>query len=93
MKGYKVSDDLAWAIIRMAPILRLQDIEAYTAISQRQIRRILACWQETVEVKALEHRNGRPKQLTVEDIEVCPLADLLDLLEDSCIVVHSRCFR
>jgi hypothetical protein len=44
MKGKGISEDLAWTIVQMAPLLGLADIEAYTSVSKAQIKRILARW-------------------------------------------------
>lgn len=75
-QGCKVSDDLCWAIVRMAPILSIEDIEAFTSISQRQIHRILSRWRSTGEIKAqrdLQVR-GRHRQLTIEEVAVSIIA-------------------
>jgi hypothetical protein len=37
MKGKHISKDLAWAIVRMAPLIGNEEIEAFTGISKRQI--------------------------------------------------------
>jgi hypothetical protein len=71
MKAHKVSSDLAWAIVRMSALLSIQDIEAYTAISEQQIRRILACWRKIGDVRApRQHPSGQHQQLTAEDLAV-----------------------
>jgi hypothetical protein len=74
-KGKEVSEDLAWAIVRMAPLLGLREIEAYTSVSYRQIKRILAYWRATGRVKEPgrrgRHNSGRNRHLTPEDVSVC----------------------
>jgi hypothetical protein len=71
-KGHKVSEDLAWAVVRMAPILEPSEIATFTAVSERQQRRILSLWKNTGEV--VQHRDwrvrGRPRQLTPDDVAV-----------------------
>jgi hypothetical protein len=76
MKGKETSEDLAWAIVRMAPLLGLKEIEAYTSVSQRQIKCILARWRATGDVKTRRDHDtrGRPRHLTPEDVAVCPEA-------------------
>jgi hypothetical protein len=68
-----VSEDLAWAIVRMAPILESSDIAAFTSVSERQQRWILSLWRNTGEV--VRHRDrrvkGRPRHLTPDDVAVC----------------------
>lgn len=73
MKGKEISEDLAWAIIRMAPLIGVTEIEAYTSVSKRQIYRVLARWRATGEVKAPgnRHVSGRSRHLTPEDVAVC----------------------
>jgi hypothetical protein len=70
MKSHKVSSDLAWAIVRMSALLSIQDIEAYTAISKRQIRRIIATWRRIGDVAPRQRPFGRHQQLTAEDLAV-----------------------
>jgi hypothetical protein len=72
-KGQKVSEDLAWAIVRMAPILESSDIAAFTSVSERQQRRILSLWRNTGEVVRRRDRRvkGRPRHLTPDDVAVC----------------------
>lgn len=73
MKGKSISEDLAWTIIRMAPLVALDEIEAYTSVSKAQIKRILARWRATGSVKAPKDSEtcGRPRHLTPEDVNVC----------------------
>jgi transposase len=72
MKGKEVSEDLCWVIVRMEPLLSRGDIETYTGVSKRNIRRILARWRSTGEVKARKDRRlrGRPRHLTSDDVAV-----------------------
>jgi hypothetical protein len=72
-KGQKVSEDLAWTIVRMAPILEPSDIAAFTSVSERQQRRILSLWKNTGEVVRRSDRRvkGRPRHLTPDDVAVC----------------------
>lgn len=73
MKGKSISEDLAWTIVRMAPLVGLAEIEAYTSVSKAQIKRILARWHATGSVKASRdsETRGRPRHLTPEDVNVC----------------------
>lgn len=73
MKGTAISEDLAWTIVRMAPLVGLTEIEAYTSVSKAQIKRILARWRATGSVKAPRdtETRGRPRHLTPEDVNVC----------------------
>ena len=75
MKGKSISEDLAWTIVRMAPLLGLSDIEAYTSVSKAQIKWILACWWATGSVKTPRdcETRGRPRHLTPEDVNVRPI--------------------
>jgi transcription initiation factor IIE alpha subunit len=72
MKGKEVSVDLAWAIVRMAAVIGRDEIEAFTGISKRQIRRILSRWRSTGDVSKQKDRHtlGRPRHLTPEDVAV-----------------------
>jgi len=78
MKGKQVSDDLSWTIIRMAPLMSLNDIEAYTSISKRQIQKILARWRVTGDVQPPPTGlpRGRPQHLTAEDVAVSSHLDV-----------------
>ena len=73
MKGKHISEDLAWAIVRMAPLIGNEEIEAFTGISKWQIRSILSLWRSTGRVtKWKDNRmKGRPCHLTPEDVAVC----------------------
>jgi transposase len=73
MKGKAISEDLAWTIVRMAPLVGLAEIEAYTSVSKAQIKRILARWRTTGSVNASRdtETRGRPRHLTPEDVNVC----------------------
>ena len=42
MKGHKVSEDLAWAVVYMAPTLEPSEIAAFTAVIEQQQRRIFS---------------------------------------------------
>jgi hypothetical protein len=72
MKRCEVSEDLAWAIVRMAPLIGRDDIQAFTGISERQIRRILSLWRHTGSVMKRKDRRikGRPRHLTPQDVAV-----------------------
>jgi transposase len=73
MKGRKISEDLCWAIVRMAPLLGVNEIEAYTSISRAQINRILGRWRKTRDVLAPKsrRRQGRKRHLTTDEVAVC----------------------
>ena len=75
MKGHKVSEDLAWTIVHMAPLLEPSEIAGFTSVSEWQQRRILSLWRNTGEV--VQHRDrrvkGRPRHLTPNDVVVCVL--------------------
>lgn len=73
MKGKRVSEDLAWAIVRMAPLIGYDEIEAFTGISKRQIRSILSLWRNTGNVTRWKDNRikGRPRHLTPQDVAVC----------------------
>jgi hypothetical protein len=74
-QGKRVSEDLQWAIVRMAPIVNIDILATYTNISPRQIHRILALFRATGQVtRAIDPRRlGRRRQLTPDDIAVCIL--------------------
>jgi transposase len=73
MKGRKISEDLCWTIVRMAPLLGINEIEAYTSISRAQINRILLRWRKTGDVLAprSRRRQGRKRHLTTDEVAVC----------------------
>lgn len=72
MREKEVTEDLRWAIVRMAPLLSIEKIEALTAVSRRQIQRILTLWRRTGEVTTYQDRRirGRPRQLSADDVSV-----------------------
>ena len=65
--GVEFSENLCWAVIRMAPLLAPEEIQAYTTIS---LGRILLQWCETGEVKRRKnhHAYGRPRHLKLQEI-------------------------
>lgn len=72
-KGKRTSEDLAWTIVRMAPVVSPNDIAAFTSVSEAQQRRILVRWKNTGEVVARRDQRvkGRPRHLTADDVAVC----------------------
>jgi len=87
---------LCWAIIRMAPLLTQEEIQAYTTMSPGQQKRILLRWRKTGQVKQQKDRRtyGRPRHLTPQDVafiqgtisKTCDtyLDELQETLRDSC---------
>ena len=75
MKGKSISEDLAWTIVWMVPLLGLSDIKAYMLVSKAQIKRILARWRATGSVKTPRdcETRGWPRHLTPEDVNICPI--------------------
>jgi hypothetical protein len=71
-KGKPISEDLQWAIVRMARLVKIESISSYTDVSQRQIRRILAFHKATGNVTTAHdrRRRGRRRHLTPEDVAV-----------------------
>ena len=67
-----VSEDLAWAIVRMMPVLSIDDVSAFTSVSRRKIYRILALYHSTgAVVKRQDARMlGCHHHLTPEDVAV-----------------------
>ena len=49
--GVEFSEDLCWAVIRMAPLLIPEEMQAYTPMSLGQQKQILLRWRKTGEVK------------------------------------------
>jgi len=76
MKGKKISTDLKWTILAMGDLHPVSDIAALTAVSRRQIYRILEYWETTGCVEP-EHvgRPGRPRFLS-QDEEVVGLCSI-----------------
>ncbi|KIJ48329.1 hypothetical protein M422DRAFT_45349 [Sphaerobolus stellatus SS14] len=56
MHGHKVSEDVAWIVIRMLPTLSLTRISAYTGLSEQKIRDIKYLYQQT---GAMVRKGGR----------------------------------
>jgi hypothetical protein len=50
-KGRPISEDLGWAIVRMAPFLNLDCIAMFVNVSRHQILWILALHRRTGQVK------------------------------------------
>lgn len=72
-RGVKISQDLCWTIVRMAPNENLDTISAYTGVSRRQILRILALHNATGQVTttAMDRRIlGRRRHLTSTEVAV-----------------------
>ena len=67
-----ISEDLCWAIVRMAPVLHLDDIVAFTGVSRAQIFRILALHRSTGTVvkNIIRNKMGRRCHLTPEQVAV-----------------------
>jgi hypothetical protein len=67
-----VSEDLCWAIVRMAPIIDVESIIAFTGVSRRKIFQILAIHRATGDVVKDRdpHMLGRPRHLTSDDVAV-----------------------
>ena len=55
-KGRPTSEDLGWAIVRMAPFLDLDHIATFVNVSCRQILWILALHRHTDQVKKTTDR-------------------------------------
>lgn len=71
-RGRKISEDLRWAIVRMAPFIDIDRISVWTGVSRRQITRILSLHRKTGQVVTLQTElRGRPRELTVTDVQVC----------------------
>jgi transposase len=66
----------------MAPIISHDDIQAFTGISTRQIRRILLRWQQTGDVTKKKdlRTKGRPRHLTPQDVAVSTQLAIHELL-------------
>jgi hypothetical protein len=71
-KGIQVSEDLRWAIVRMAPLVSIDIISLYTNVSRRQIRRILSLFCATGDVVRLHdcRLRGCPRHLSADDVVV-----------------------
>jgi hypothetical protein len=67
-----VSKDLAWAIVRMMPVLHINSVSAFTSVSHRKIYQILALYHSTGAV--IKHQDTRMlgclRHLTPEDVAV-----------------------
>ena len=70
VQGKQVSEDLAWAVIRMFSVLPISQISAYTGLSIRKIRYIKALHMKTGEVVLHRERGRKRKALDVEDVDV-----------------------
>lgn len=72
-KGVVVSEDLRWAIVRMAPLVSIDAISLYTNVSRRQILRILSLFWATGNVVHVRDRRlrGRHRHLNADDVAVC----------------------
>jgi len=67
-----ISEDLCWAIVRMAPFLSIDNITAFTGVSREKVFLVLALYRTTGNVvKPLDHRKlGRRRCLTLDDVAV-----------------------
>ena len=74
-QGKRISEDLRWAVVRMALIVDIDILATYTNVSPRQIYRIRALFQATGQVtKAIDPQClGQWGQLTPDDVAVCIL--------------------
>ena len=74
-QGKHISEDLRWAIVRMAPIIDIDILATYTNVSPRQIHCILVLFRATGQVtKTIDPRHlGRWRQLTPDDVAVSML--------------------
>ena len=88
MAPARVSEDLCWAIVRMAAVLSIEDITTFTGVSRSKVFKLLAHHRATGTV-AMEEvdkcRVGRRRQLTLDEVAVssfnshiCYCTDLLD---------------
>ena len=73
-QGKPVSEDLRWAIVRMARLIDLEAISTYTDVSRRQILRILALFRAMGKVTMVKDRRriGRRRHLSPDDVAVSP---------------------
>jgi hypothetical protein len=71
-RGYKISADVQWIIVRLSSLLRKEDISIYTGISLRSVINILQYFNMhgTIEDRVPEKKKGR-KQLRDLDVEAC----------------------
>jgi hypothetical protein len=72
--GISVSEDLRWAIVRMAPLVSVDTISAFTNVSRRQVLRIQALFRATGKVVRGRDRRmivGRRRHLSPDDVAVC----------------------
>ena len=68
--GHRVSEDLAWTIIRMLSLLPLSHVSAYSGVSIHKIKAIKALYHQTGEVtNDPVSRKGR-RALWSKDINV-----------------------
>ncbi|KAF9006819.1 hypothetical protein BDZ89DRAFT_1048643 [Hymenopellis radicata] len=69
-RGKKISEDLAWTVVRMRSDLDEQTISQYAGISIRSIRTIISRWRKTGKVVTEIHfeTRGRHRQLTAEEV-------------------------
>jgi hypothetical protein len=73
-KGKRISDDLRWAIVRMAPFMDISAIARFTNVSRRQILRILTLHRSMGEVSNGPDLRSLPRErhLSAEDVSVSP---------------------
>jgi hypothetical protein len=67
-----VSEDLCWAIVRMAPFVPIDSIVAFAGVSRKTIFQILALYRATSDVSKHPdpQKLGRHRLLTPGDVAV-----------------------
>ena len=78
MPPQAISEDLHWAVVCMASVLKIEDIVAYSGVSRSKVYEILALHHETRNVvhQVDSHRLGCPHHLSLQDVTVSNLSSI-----------------
>ena len=78
MPPQAISEDLRWAVVRMASVLKIEDVVAYSGVSRSKVYEILALHRETRNVvrQVDSRRLGHPRHLSLQDVTVSSLSSI-----------------